>query len=65
MKVYVGLKDLEIYTLAYTSLISICKDLGVSYNSASTGKRVWVKDGVIIQIKDVEVVKIKNRGKQL
>lgn len=55
MKIYLAERENKI--AAYTSLKRACKDFGVSYNSASRGKRAWQKGVVIITITEVELIK--------
>lgn len=45
---------------AFTSLKAACEYLGVSYASASKGKRAWLqKDRSIKSIEEMELVKTK------
>lgn len=48
----------------YTSLAYTCEILNVSYDSATRGKRHWLNDNQALEIKEVQVVKIKNRGRK-
>jgi hypothetical protein len=63
MRAYISIIGGKVLVESYTSLSLICKNVGVSYNSAVRGKRVWVLDGVILEIKEIDVIKIKGRGK--
>jgi len=64
MKVYAGLQDNNLLPCVYTGLVGICKAMKVSYDSAARGKRVWIKDGVVDKIVELEVIKIKGRGQK-
>lgn len=66
MKVYIGVVNGKIKPEGYTSLQALCKELGVSYDSAVRGKREWAyrvnQVSTIIEICEIVVVKIKGRG---
>ncbi len=47
----------------FTSLSDACASVGVSYHSAARKKRMWAKNGEMITLHDVDVKKIKGRGK--
>lgn len=64
MKSYIIIVNKEVSPLSYTSLLQTCNEAGVPYNSATRGKRQWVKKGVLIEIKEIEVIKIRGRGKK-
>jgi len=64
MKVFICSKNGIIYPNAYTSLLSACASLAVSYSSASRGKMSWVNGVDLRTIDVVFVIKIKNRGKK-
>lgn len=48
----------------FTSLRECCEDANVSYNSASRGKRTWLTDKGVITVVELEVQKIKGRGRK-
>ncbi len=64
MKVYICAINSIVDEHGYTSLLGACELLGVSYDSASKGKRVWAKPGEIKTIQEINIVKIKNRGRK-
>ena len=71
MKAYLTIKNNEINPIANTSLLIACQTLEVSYDSAVRGKRIWHKkdclheiNDSILEIKEIEIVKIKNRGRK-
>lgn len=72
MKVYIGIDNGVIRDKGHTSLEAMCRDMKVSYDSAVRGKRVWVDSTkesiahppVVREIKEVDVEKIKGRGKK-
>lgn len=49
----------------FTSLLGACEYLGVSYYSATKGRRAWVKNNTSCLITEVELVKIKGRGRKM
>jgi len=61
---YVITIDNKVLDTVYTSLKAACAFAGVSYASANKGKRIWIKLGKVITITDVEILKIKNRGRK-
>ncbi len=64
MKVYICITNRIVAEHGYTSLLGACESLGVPYDSASKGKRVWAKPGEIKEIEEIVIVKIKNRGRK-
>ena len=65
MKVYICTDSKGVRERVYTSLVGACEELGVSYDSAARGKRLWLDLGGIPmakEIKDAEVVRISGRG---
>jgi hypothetical protein len=62
MTIYIA--ELKYRKTAFTSLKAACDHLGVSYASASKGKRAWIlKDRTIISIEEVELVRITRKRK--
>jgi hypothetical protein len=64
MKVFICIENGSINQIGFTSLLAACECVGVSYDSAARGKRVWVNDYNVKIIKEVEITKIKNRGRK-
>lgn len=64
MKAYLKIINGIIIPEVHTSLVVVCNDLGVSYDSAARGKRHWLTDNKLIEIKELEIIKIKGRGKK-
>jgi len=62
MKVYIIIKNKDVSEFGYTSLAETCDKGGVSYDSAVRGKRIWIVKGDVVEIKEIEIVKIKGRG---
>lgn len=60
--VFVASIDGIIYPKAYTSLKGMCKAIGVSYNSAYKGNRVFIVKNQVIRISNIEIIKIKGTG---
>ena len=62
MTVFIIVNNGEVGREVFTSLKMACKDCGVSYSSASKGKRVFVNDkDEVTTIIEATVVKIKGR----
>lgn len=62
MTVFVIVHKGEVYSEVYTSLKTACENFGLSYSSASKGKRVFVNDkDEITTITEARVSKIKGR----
>lgn len=64
MRAYLGIINGKIDSEGSTSLKLICDKVGVSYNSAVRGKRHWSKDNIHTEVLELEIVKIKGRGKK-
>ena len=64
MKVFIGINNNIINDTGFTSLLGVSDEMGVPYDSAVRGKRKWIKGNDLIEIKEIEIVKIKNRGKK-
>jgi hypothetical protein len=64
MKVYIILKEGKLGDVCYTSLEGVCGEGGVSYDSALRGKRKWIVGGFFVEIKELDVEKIRGRGKK-
>lgn len=64
MKAYLGFKNNELNNIGFTSLIGVCNEMNVSYDSAARGKRKWINENDVIEIKEINIVKIKNRGRK-
>jgi len=68
MKIYVGIIDHMVSNTAFTSLKGICHYLGLPYQSALRGKRIWVEkqnDGShSTEIVELNLNKIENRGRK-
>ena len=65
MKAYLLLVEKQLLKpCAYTSLSYACDLLGVSYHSGSKGKRMWVKENRVYEIIEIQIHKIKGRGKK-
>lgn len=62
MVVYIITKDGVVFGGVFTGLRSACKAARVSYDSASRGKRVWLKEDSVIRIWQSDVVKARPRG---
>lgn len=62
MIIYVLCVDNEVQNNSYTSLKSLCEDSGVSYGSASKGKRIWIKGGVKWVVIETTLIKVKGRS---
>lgn len=62
MTVFIIVHKGEVYSEVYTSLSMACENFGLSYSSASKGKRVFVNDkNEITTITEARVCKIKGR----
>lgn len=63
MKAFVASINNKIHPNAFTSLKKLCEAIGISYSSASKGRRLFVNDSDnIIAIGEVSITKIK-RGR--
>lgn len=62
MKVFIITKDGIPITIIPTSLKEACKLGNISYTSASRGRNVWCKHGIVTRLFVAQVVKIKGRG---
>lgn len=62
MTVFVVVHKGEVYSEVYTSLSMACENFGLSYSSASKGKRVFVNNkNEVTTITEARVSKIKGR----
>lgn len=62
MTVFIIVHKGEVYSEVFTSLSMACESFGLSYSSASKGKRVFVNDkNEITTITEARVSKIKGR----
>jgi len=65
MKAYLLFVNHQILApIGYTSLHSACNKIEVSYFSAVRGKRKWVREDKVLEIVEIDVQKIKGRGKK-
>jgi hypothetical protein len=64
MTIYIAILNNKPMTFGYTGLRQLCRELKVGYDSAVRGNRTWIKNGVVIKIHEVEVIKIKGRGRK-
>ena len=64
MKAYIATINGNVQPTVYTSLKETCKAIGVSYDSAVRGKKLWDKDGELISLTEVQIKKIKRGGKR-
>ena len=62
MKIYIGIRNYVSEKDCYTSLSAISEKLGVSYDSALKGKRMWLLGDDFVEIKELELHKIRGRG---
>ncbi len=62
MNIYVSTVNGIVNDRGFTSLKDICEAIGVPYGTASHGKRRWVRNSLTVDIKKIEVVKIKGRN---
>lgn len=61
---YIVLIDNEVCPDAFTSLIGVSKYVKLSYPRIMRNKhKVFIKDGQVIKIRKVSLIKIKGRGK--
>lgn len=61
MKLYSALFNGSPCGLVYTSIVGLCRDQSIPYSSVSKGKRILIAEKVIVQIYELELVKIKGR----
>ncbi len=62
MKVYFFTRNEIPSNKGYTTLTGVGNAAGIKSPSLSTGKRVFLRDGVVIRIHELEVVKLKRNG---
>ena len=62
--IYIVLINNELRPLAYTSLKGLYDDNDISYNNSTRVKRLIYKAGVKYEIKELEVSKIRGRGRR-
>ncbi len=55
--IFISIIDGSVNPHAYTCLKSACDEVGVCYDSAVRGKRVWARGETAIQIKELHLIK--------
>jgi len=63
MKIYIVQLNYQVQPQAFTSLKDACKQAQVSYSTARTGKRQWIKNGSIIAITEAQLITFKRNRK--
>lgn len=62
-RIYLCLMEGDVVGSGYVSLRELCREMGISYNSAKRGRREFVVDGRVVYLRSVKVERIKGRGR--